>query len=118
MTRTFEYLARVVVDGDITVEDIGNCAIKANDDLGKEWYLITSTDLGWTEIFEVGPIIPDMHELPVSVIWSYRRIEYSESKISKTIDTFLNDGRRQITQAQEVSKEEAKSNFRNLADYI
>ena len=118
MTRTFEYMARVVVDNDITIDDIGNCSLKANNDLGKEWYLIISTELGWTEVFEVGPIIPDVRELPVAVNWSYKRIEYSESKVSNIIDRFLNDGYRGITQVQQISKEEAKSNFRNLADYI
>ena len=118
MNREFEYLARVVVESSINIEDIGDCAIEANNDLGQFWCLIVKTELGWTEIFEVGPVNLDLNELLKSCNWSYKRIEYSENNISKTIDRFLNDPYRKITQAREIDMEEAKKYFINLADYI
>ncbi len=118
MNREFEYLTRVVVESSINIEDIGNCAIEANNDLGQFWCLIIKTELGWTEVFEVGPINLELNELLKSCNWSYKRIEYSENNISKIIDNFLNDGRRKITQAQEIDVEEAKKYFLNLADYV
>lgn len=118
MTREFEYLAKVVVENSIVVEDIGECAIEANNDLGQTWCLIIKTELGLTEVFEVGPFFPDIYELPKNCNWSYKRIDYSENQLSKIIDKFLNDSYRGITQAKEIDMEEAKKYFRNLADYI
>lgn len=118
MTREFEYLTKVVVESSITVEDIGYCAIEANNDLGQFWCLVIKSDLGITEIFETGPIILDINELPKSYGSSYRKIAYSDSQISKAIDKFLNDSYRCITQAREIDMEDAKKYFRNLADYI
>ena len=118
MTKDFEYLARVIVESSITVEDIGNCAIEANNDIGQFWCLIIRSDLGFTEIFEVGPVNLELDQLLKSCNWSYKRIAYSDNQISKIIDKFLNDGYRGITQAREIDMEEAKKYFINLADYI
>ena len=118
MTRDFEYFTKVVVNASISIEDIGNCAIRANNDLGSFWFLIIQTELGFSEIFEYGPFIFNVEELPKSCNWFYKRISYSENALSKIIDKFLNDGYRCITQAEEISMEEAKENCRNLADYI
>lgn len=118
MTRDFEYFTKVVVNASLSIEDIGECAIRANNDLGYFWFLVIQTELGLSEIFEVGPIMIDIDELPKACNWSYRRIQYSDTKLSKIIDNFLNDGYRCITQAEEITVEEAKENFRNLADYI
>lgn len=97
---TFDYLERVVVDGQLEVDDIGQCAILGRNDLGEEWYLFIKTELGWTEIIEWGPVIPDFDLLPATVNISYNRIEWSSYKIEKTIDKFLNNPKRGITQAQ------------------
>lgn len=118
MTRNFEYFAEITVNASISIEDIGDCAIEACNDLGQFWFLIIRTELGVSEIFEVGPIVLDIEELPKSCFWSYKRTSYSENNLSKMIDKFLNDGYRNITQAREITMEEAKENFRNLADYI
>lgn len=118
MTREFEYLTRVVVEDSITIEDIGYCAVEACNDLGQFWCLVIKSDLGITEIFETGPVIPDIEELPKNCNWSYKRIAYSDSQLSKIIDKFLNDSYRGITQAREIDMEDAKKYFRNLVDYI
>lgn len=118
MTKKFEYLSRIVVENDIEIEDIAECAIMANNDLDERWYLIVSTELGVTDIFEMGPVIDNMEMLPDFYSCTYKRIGYSEYKISKAIDSFLNNPSRGITQAIEVSKEEAKSKFFDLARFI
>ena len=63
----FEYLHQIVVGDTIDIDDIGNCAINAFNDAGEEYYLVVKTVLGWTEIFEFGPIIRDVKELPQNV---------------------------------------------------
>ena len=99
---TFDYLQRIVVDGQLDVENIGHCILQANDDFGKEYYLIILTELGWTEILEYGPCCPDLFQLPPDYQIKYSRIEYNQGRIERTIDKFLNDGKRIITQAKVV----------------
>lgn len=112
----FEYLIQTTSNASLDIDDIGNVAIQAFCDSGNEYYLVIKTSLGWTEIFEFGPIIRDIKELPKRVSFTYRRIEYSESKIETTIDKFLNGYC--VTQAMVVGVDEAKKYIRNLADYI
>lgn len=112
----FEYCITKLVGADIDVEDIGNTAIRGYSDNGFEYYLVVKTELGWTEIFEFGPVISDIEQLPKSVSYSYDRIEYSENKISKRIDRFLNNN--PITIAEIIDVDTAKSNMRNLTKYI
>lgn len=99
---TFEYLQRVVVDGELDVENIGQCVIQANNDLGEEFYLIIKTVMGWSEILEYGPCLPDMELLSANYNISYSRIEYNQGKLERVIDKFLNNPKRMITQAKVV----------------
>ena len=114
----FEYMHQIVVGDTLDVDDIGNCVIQAFNDLGEEFLLVIRTILGWTETFEYGPITPDIKELPKDVSMIYHRREYSESKITKAIDSFLNNPYRNITQAMVIDVETAKKDMRNLIDYI
>ena len=103
---TFEYLQRVVVEGELEVDNIGDCVLQANDDLGNEYYLIVKTLLGTTEIIEYGPLVPDLSILPANYNIKYSRAEYNQGKIERAIDKFLNDGKRSITQAKVVTLED------------
>lgn len=103
---TFDYLERVVVEGQLYVEDIGNCVLLTRNDLGEEWYLLTRTELGWTEVIEYGPAHVDFELLPTSVKQTYDRFEYNMGKLQRTIDKFLNDPKRLISQAEETTIEE------------
>ena len=91
------------VGAQLTIDDIGDCSILARDDLGQEYYFITNTKMGWTEIIEYGPALPDFEALPKSVKYLYDRIEYSEFKIEKRIDKFLTS--HPITYAEAVELE-------------
>ena len=96
---TFEYLQRIVVESQLDVENIGQCVLRARNDLGEEFYLIVVTELGWSEVLEYGPITPDLQLLPMNYQIKYSRFEYNELKLERIIDKFLNDGKRGITQA-------------------
>ncbi len=100
---TFDYLERVVVEGQIDIDNIGQCAILTRNDLGEEWYLIVKTELGWTEVIEYGPAHTDFQLLPISVKQTYDRFEYNQAKIERIINKFLNDPKRLISQAEETS---------------
>ena len=118
MALEFEYFYQRMATGNLEVEDIGNCAIEANNDDGLFYYLLIETNMGFTKIFEYGPIHPDFHELPKSVKCNFERIEYNEKKLSKKIDDFLNSGFKCITQAQEIDKDMLLNNCTNIIEYM
>ena len=115
---TFDYLERVVVDGQLEVDDIGQCIIQANNDLAEEFYLIIKTELGWSEILEYGPCVPDLELLQYNYQIKYSRIEYNQGKLERTIDKFLNDPKRMITQAKLVALEDIHDNLINPIDKV
>lgn len=102
---TFEYLQRVVVDAELVVDDIGQCVILGRNDLGEEHYLIVRTEMGWTELITVGPVCPDIDILPFNVSIIYSRFEFNQGKIERTIDKFLNDPKKMISQAEVTTLE-------------
>lgn len=97
---TFDYIQRVTVDGQLEVDNIGDCVIVGRNDIGEESYLIITTSLGVTEVVHYGPTVPDLSILPFSVTLNYNRFDYSQGKIEKIIDRFLNDPKRGITNAE------------------
>lgn len=114
----FEYLIKVQKQESIDIEDIGNCAIDAYNDLGFNYVLIIKTKEGITEIVEYGPIIVDFDYPPANVQCTYTRSDFKQSKIQRTIQSFLNDGYKCITQAFEIDLKEAGSKIRNLVDFL
>lgn len=112
----FEYLAVVTVGAQLEVSDIGECAILARDDRGAEYYLIVTTKLGLTEIIEYGPCVPDVKLLPKSVVYKYTRINFSEYRIEKIIDKFLNSNG--ITYAELSTIEDLKPLMKNMVEHL
>lgn len=114
----FEYLVKIKKESSIDIENIGNCAIDVFNDLGFEWVLLISTKEGMTQIVEFGPTLPDIEYPPARVNCSYERIDFSEAKIINKISKFLTDGYRNVTQAFEITQEEAKNKMKSLGDYV
>lgn len=114
----FEYLARVVIDATLEVDDPGNCVILGRNDLGQEYYLVIKTVLGNTFVVSYGPITPDIEDLPQSVGYWYEHFEFDARKIHKLIDKFLNDSRKAITQAEVTDIDSVKTNFKDLLTYV
>ena len=115
---TFEYLQRVVVDGQLDVDNIGECVLVCNNDFGEEYYLIIHTVLGYTQMIEYGPIVPDLSQLCLTYQITYNRFEYNQGKIERAIDKFLNNPKRCITQARISTVEEIKEFLVNPIDKI
>lgn len=118
MRQNFGYFYSSMAIGQLEVEDIGNCSIEANDDLGNFYYMVIETNLGFTKIFEYGPVQPDFNEMCKSVTCTFDRIEFNEKKISKRIYSFLNTPVRNITQAQMVEKDYALSGCKDIIEYM
>ena len=112
----FDYMQVITVGAQLEVEDIGDCCILGRDDLGQEYYFVTRTNLGTTDIVEYGPAVPDFDMLPKSVTYKFDRIDYSEAKIEKRIDKFLTG--HAITYAQVVDLEEIHEFFKAPIDYM
>lgn len=100
MGTTFEYLERVVVEAQIDIDNIGDCALLCRNDIGEEFYFLTKSYMGFVEVLEYGPCTPDLDILPFNVQLNYDRFEYSQYKLEKRIDKFLNNPKRAITQAE------------------
>lgn len=114
----YKYFYREAITDEVEIEDIGNCNILAYNDYGSVNVLIVRTQLGLTSIMTYGPIQPDVDLLPKYVKCTFKRIEYNPRKISKEIDTFLNNPVSNITSAIEVDFEEAISKCRSIIEYI
>lgn len=115
---TFEYCQRVLVDAEIDIPDIGECAILARTDLGEEFYLLIRSELGFCDVVEYGPSIPDLTALPANVSYTYDHFEWSQYKLQKRIDKFLNNPKRGITQAQVVEPWEVLQHIKSPAHVL
>lgn len=112
----FDYMQVITVGAQIEVPDIGDCCILGRDDLGQEYYLVTKTKLGMTDIIEYGPALPDFEVLPKSVKYTFDRIDYSEFKIEKRIEKFLTG--HPITYAEVVLLEDIHEFIRSPIHYL
>ena len=111
---TFEYLATRTFMDSIDIEDIGNVCLNAMNDIGNEYYLIIETHLGWTEIKEFGPCLVDSDKAQNYFNLLYIKFEYSDSKIIKNIEKFINNEKRDITQVYFVDKQIALDRLSQL----
>lgn len=114
----FDYLRTTTALDTIDIEDIGNCAINAINDDAEEWFLIINTYEGWTETIEFGPLVVDTEDLRTFFKYDKYACDFSEKKIGRSIDKFINDPKRMITQVFEVEKDFAKSRFNSIKDKL
>ena len=115
---TFDYLQRVIVDAQIDVDNIGDCVIQANNDVGEEFYLVIKTTLGQTEVLEYGPCIPDLDTLQDGYTAKYTTFQFSQPKIERIIDRFLNDAKRVISQARICEVDDIRDYLINPIDKV
>ena len=118
----FEYFYTQQATDSLTIENLGNCFIEAFSDRGAKVYLWIRTELGFSRILEAGPYIDD-GKIPCKVSnISFTQTEFSESKIIKRIESFLNTPKYQITQAfdkqEEYTEQEKFEKLYNIIDYM
>lgn len=112
-----EYYLQKIVNGILDVEDISNCAVEANDDIGNYYYMIINSELGYSKILEFGPVSLD-HSFLNTAYQKFKTIEYSQTKLKKVLFEFLNNDLRKITQAREVSVEDAYIRYPSLINWV
>lgn len=115
MKQSFNYLYIQSSQDTIEIEDIGNIIIEANNDLGQSWLLWISTLLGFSYIIEYGPY-SQVGKFSEYVNSNFQRIEYSEYKLEKKIDKFLNEPKRFITQVSFIDEHEARQKIKNMVE--
>ena len=106
MRYEFEYAGMITYTGNHVVEDISDCTLKLLGAYGKVWYLSTSTKLGETSIYFLGPVVlndDNIIMLP-GFIFKYDKMSYNEKKIIAKIDKYLNNG--EVSEIQDIEKEE------------
>lgn len=94
----FPYLYQQASMDSIEIEDLGNVCLQAFNDEAYEYWLLIKCSLGWVEIEEVGPFLSDSDILTSGFNYHYNRVPYKEEKLIKTIDKFINNPQREITQ--------------------
>lgn len=105
----FEFNAQPVFMGKIEVEDLGNFALRAKSELGREYYVVVKTFLGKTIILKFGPLAPDLTALIYNMDLSFKKIDFKETAICREVDKFINDGRSSIVDIELISEMEALS---------
>ena len=115
MKASIEYLPQESYLASVEIEDIGDVALVMFNDAGQQWYLLTTTSLGWTKIYMFGPLFPDIDTLVIkSFSFNYSEIEYKESKLLNMIERFIQDPKKCITQVFEIQKQDVLERFKNL----
>ena len=116
MKTSIEYLKEVSYMDAVEIDDIGNIALVLYNDAGQEWYLLTTTSLGWTKLYMFGPLLPGVDSLVLkSFSFTYSEIEYREYKIISMLEKFIQDPKKEISQVIEITKEEVLNRYRTLS---
>lgn len=108
MKKTFDYIATQTFESELEIDDIGNCVIKASA-FDSSYYLWVKTELGFTRILQIGPLLfkrDEEFERVRNFDISYSKIEYSEYQITRVIKQFLNNYKLNIINAIEISDNE------------
>ena len=103
-----EYFYTQQATGVIDIENIGNVALSLTNDLYHEYIAIISTEFGVSEVLLCGPFFIDIENLPQKTTLSYQRLDFNEDKLFKILDTFVNEGKKCITQVTEIDFATAK----------
>lgn len=105
--------------GELEIEDIGNCYIKAVDVRGIAFYFCAITKYGLTKILIIGPLSLDNNELLTKVTYRYEKLDFNRTKIAEKLDKMLNaQPKFELSQAMEISKEEFLEIFVNPLDLM
>ena len=109
-----EYNATRTFTDALTLNDPGNCAIRGEGSFkdGKitlegDYYLIIRTVMGKTTFIKWGPLIPDLETLPNTFKLEIKTSPYKEATVAREIQSFINDGFKDIQKAEEILVEEA-----------
>ena len=117
MKHTFEYFYQTQAMDSFLVEDISNVTLNFLNDIGQEWYVDVSTDMGSTTIRTFGPILVDFDTVTVKPFNFFcSLINYNEGKIISSINKILSNESNGITQVSEIDRETFNDRLRGIID--
>jgi len=116
MKHNFEYFYTTTAMDSFLVEDIANVSLNFLNDLGQEWYINVSTELGETKITKYGPLLVDVNVLQDEFKFEYCKINYNEKRIISSIDKLLNDTKIAITQVVEIDRDQFNERLKGIID--
>ena len=98
----------------LDVDSVGNVAIEGFTDKDNVFfYLIISTTMGTSSVFQYGPTTKDDRQ-QFNIASSLMTFEFNEKKLQKVISMFLS----KMTDANIISKEEALSHCIDIKEYL
>lgn len=104
----FDYNQQKAFLSTLQVDDLGHLAIRAKNGMGTlEHYMIIETIAGKSAILTWGPVGVDLPCMVDKFSMSYHVENYKESILSKEITRFINDPKREITEAEVITVDEA-----------
>lgn len=117
MNSEFRFNTQTTQIDSIDVEDIGNCALEAIDQLGRFFYFIIVTVEGWSKVITFGPVIPDIKLLPTGYKSSYDYMSYADTKVQKMIQKWVLGGKGvNFESVKQITWEEAVEQYRRAID--
>lgn len=116
--ETFEFNGEWLPQNLVDIDNTGNFALEAQNDLGMFWFLVVRTLLGNSEVLSFGPIDIDSDEPLSSYECSYNTDEYNERKLNKTIRLWLNDRVKHLIDARPVEISEALSHMPDMHTFM
>lgn len=116
--ETFEFNGEWLPQNIVDIDNTGNFALEAQNDLGMFWFLIVRTLLGNSEILSFGPIDIDSDKPLDSYECSYNNDEYNERKLNKTIRLWLNDRVKHLIDARPIEISEALSHMPDMHTFM
>lgn len=114
----FEFSVQKTFTESIDVVDIGNTALRCTSKTMDDYYIISKTVFGKTFILKFGPVCPDIDGLLNDFSVSYKKVDYKENVISKEIDKFINDYKKEIATVEEITEFEAWKGFPAVQQYF
>lgn len=114
MKHSFDYYYAMQPMDSFEVEDISEFTLDLFNDIGQEWMINISTDLGDTEIKWFGPFLADINSMEDDFKFSYNQLAYNEGRIIKKVDQIINNSKNQITQIQEIDKTQFNETLKEI----
>lgn len=115
---TFEFNNQLVPQSVVDIDELGDFGLEASNDGGFYYYVAVRCFQGIAIMATCGPIIPDIDMLPSGFAMTLTKVPFREDKIARTIEYFLNDKHKVLTEAHLLPFEEAVDKFKELKDYL
>ncbi len=114
----FEFNKELKAQNFVDIPNIGEFGLECWNDVGQSYYVFVKTILGETYMATCGPVLSDVNELFMGFSISYTHFGYSEMKLAKAINLFLNDKYRAIIGAEVIPLDDCIEQFKDVKKYL